>query len=547
MKKQRYYQIEAQTAVEKALKRGVINQMLVMAGGCGKTFTAVKIIKNKGRVLWGTHTSELISQSAIAILAEKELLPYNELLFIVDSHGGIIDLIRNSKRGGFFLDEKTKLISEQIGIVKADIFDINKPVVVCSMQTLHKRLHLIPPDHFGVVVGDECHLFLSKTFKLSLDHFKPSLRLLLTATPHRMDNMIMGDIADEIVYEYGLDRGIADGFLCELDALRIKTNINIDRKADGTIVRTTGGELNQADLEEVINTPERNTLIVEKYIQYASGRQFIGFAVDVQHAKDLCQAFKDRGLNVNFVVGDEKETPDRKKVVDDYKNEIYIGLINVQILVAGFDHPNTGCIVHACPTKSLTKYIQSTVRGSRLKDQKFVERFGQNCIVLDFIDVTTKHRLVNTWTLDKAKSPEDRTFTTQEKKLKLIAERERRIKISELQKDVRINLLKLPVPKVIDSMRMQEPATDGQLKWIAREGYDIININYTKQMCSEIISNLPASPNNVYWLSQRGYDVSQGVTMAEYKLALQEIKIREAKEATEKLKKEKKFPYIDIR
>lgn len=537
MKLQRYYQIEAENAVESSLERGVINQMLVMAGGCGKTFTAVKIIKDKGRTLWGTHTSELIAQSAIAILAEKELMPYDELLFIIDSHDGIIELIKNSKRGKFFLDKRTKLIADQIGIIKADVFDIDKPVVVASMQTLHKRLHLIPSDHFDVVVGDECHLFLSKTFKMSLDYFKPKLRLLLTATPHRMDNLAMGDIADEIVYEYGLDRGIADGFLCELDALRIKTNINLDK------VRTVAGEFNQTDLEEVINTSERNALIVEKYLQYASGRQFIAFAVDVKHAKDLCEAFKERDLNVNFVVGDEKETPDRKKVVDDFKAGIYVGLINVQILVAGFDHPNTGCIIHACPTKSLTKFIQSTVRGSRLKDQLFIDRFGQNCIILDFIDSTTRHRLVNTWTLDKAKPPEERTFTTKEKKSLLIAERERKIKLSELQKDVHVDLLKLPVFKIAMSARMQEAATDGQLQSIARLGYDIVNINYTKFMCGEIIADQPATEKQMRELSENHYDVSNGVTRREAEKAFMDIKIRKAKETTEQFKKEKKFPY----
>ncbi len=410
-KQSRYYQVEAENAVNEALKRGVINQMLVMAGGCGKTFTAVKTIKNMGRVLWGTHTSELISQSAIAILSEKELMPYNELLFIIDSHGGIIELIRNSKRGGFFLDHKTKLISNQIGIIKADVFDIDKPIVVASMQTLHKRLHLIPSNYFDVVVGDECHLFLAKSFKISLDYFKPKLRLLLTATPHRLDGMSMYDICDEIVYEYDIDKGIRDGFLCELDAIRIKTSIDIDK------VKTIAGDFNQKELEIAINTPERNALVVEKYLQYANGRQFIGFAVDVQHAKDLCEAFNDRGVNVNFVVGDEKITPNRKKVVDDFMSGIYVGLINVQILVAGFDYPNVGCIIHACPTKSLTKFIQSTVRGSRLKDEIYVSRFGQNCIILDFIDNTSKHRLVNTWTLDREKPPEERTFTTKEKKL----------------------------------------------------------------------------------------------------------------------------------
>lgn len=540
MKPTRYYQAAAKEAVENGLKRNITNQLLCMATGTGKTYTAVQVIKNKGRCLWGTHEEGLLSQSATALLSELELMPDDQLLHIINTHGDIIELVRNANRGSFFNDPNTTLIANNIGIIKADLFDIDKPIVMASMQTLWRRLDKIPFDHFQVMVVDEAHLSGSKTWIKSIRHFQCDLKLFLTATPFRSDGMLMGDVADEIIYEYPIDQAIKDGFLCELDAVRIKTNINLDK------IRTIGGELNQSDLEVTVNTPERNALIVEKYIQYGSGRQFIAFAVDVKHAQDLTEAFKHRGLSVNFIVGDKELTPNRKKVLTDYRSGHYIGLVNVGVLVAGADFPNTGCIIQACPTKSLVKYLQSVGRGTRLKNQLFITRFGQNCIILDFIDSTTKHRLVNTWTLDKAKPPEDRTFLTKEKREKLIADRERRFKLEQLEKDIRVNLLKLPTVKISNSIRMQEPATQGQLDWIAREGYDIVNLNYTKKMCSDIISNLPASEKQAWVLAKKGYDVSQGVTVGEAKLAFLEIEEREAKAKSEALKKANKFPFNDI-
>jgi superfamily II DNA or RNA helicase len=502
MKKIRPYQRECIKAIHKSLKKGIVNQLVVMATGTGKTFTAVQAIKGMGRVLWITHTEELIEQSAAALLAEAE--------------------------------------SDEIGLVKADKFDIDKPIVMASAQTLWRRLDKIPFDYFDVIVADECHLFGSRTFKLSLDHFQPKLRLGLTATPHRADGMLMGDIFDEIVFEYNIDRGIAEGYLCELDALRIKTNVSLDK------VKTLGGEFNQSDLEEVINTPERNELIVEKYIQYSTGRQFIAFCVDVRHTTDLCSAFNARGIATSFVVGDKQLTTDRSGTIQAFKSEEYVGLTNCNVFTAGFDAPNVGCIIMASPTKSLTRYLQAIGRGTRLKNEKYTGVFGNNCNILDFIDSTTKHRLVNTWTLDKAKPPEQRTFTTQVKKLKLLEERERRIKASGLDRDVFVNLLALPVPKFSTSIRAQDPATQPQLDWVARLGFDTANTNYSKEMCNLIIANQPASANDAYWLQQRGYDISNGVTNAEYKMALREIKAREAKENAERLKKENKFPFTDI-
>lgn len=508
----------------------------------GKTFTAVKAIQGKGRVLWGTHTEELISQSAIALLAELDLMPFGELCLAVDSHGDIVELVRNYQRGGFFADPKTTLIGDNIGVIKADVFVIDKPFVMASMQTLHRRLERLSPDHFGVIVVDEAHYAGANTWVKALDYFRPQLRLGLTATPHRTDNMLLGDLFDEIVFEYNIDRGIADGYLCELDAIRVKTNIDLDK------VKTTAGELNQGDLEEVINTPERNALVVEKYLQYASGRQFIAFCVDVQHAQDLCEMFNSKGVKTNFVVGDKDITTDRKGVISDFKKGLYVGLVNVSVLVAGFDHSNVGCVIQACPTKSLTKYLQQVGRGTRLKDQLFVDRFGQKCIILDFIDNTSKHRLINTWTLDRQKDPNDRTFTTKEKKALLNAEREaKRFKFTSHDKDTKVDLLKLPTVKISDSIRMQEPATEKQLQWIASLGYDIVNTNYTKKMCSDIISAQPASEKQIWLLAKKGYDVSQGVTIAEAKLAFEEIEKKEAKANSEMLKKANKFPFNDIR
>ena len=539
MKKIRDYQAKAHKAIDDALLKNITRQLLVMATGTGKTFTAVKSIQNRGRVLWNTHTEELIEQSGIAILVELNLMPTELLIRTIHNHGGLLNLLR-PQRESLFQDTCVKLIHDNLGIIKADLFEIDKPFVIASMQTLHRRLDKIDPTHFDVVVVDEAHYSGANTWVKSLEHFKPKLRLGLTATPYRLDGMMLGDIFDEIVFEYNIDQAIKEGNLCELDAIRIKTNVNLDK------VKTRAGELNLEQLEEVINTPERNALIVEKYLQYASGRQFIAFCVDVKHAQDLCAAFNERGVNTNFVVGDKDLTTDRRGVIDSFKRAEYVGLTNVMVLTAGFDHPNVGCVIQACPTKSLTKYLQQVGRGTRLKDELFVSRFGQKCLILDFIDSTTKHQLVNTWTLDKAKPVEERTFTSNEKKEKLIAERERRIKLAELEKDTRVNLLALPKIKISDSYRMQEPATEAQLKWIADLGYDVVNIHYTKLMCSEIISKQPASDKQVWLLAKKGYDVSNGVTIAEAKQAFKEIEEREAKENAERLKKANKFPFNDI-
>jgi len=536
----RPYQIEAYDATFKALSRGVTKQLLSLATGTGKTKLAVNILNKFDKKLFTCHTEELAEQSAVALLSELNLMTKDELNETLQNNNGLIELLRNNSNN-MFADWKVKCIVDNIGIVKADLFDISKPITIASMQTLWRRLDRIPDNHFDAIVIDECHMGGAKSWAMSINYFKPKLTLGLSATPTRMDGMLLGDVFDEIVYNYPIDKAIEDGYLCEIDAIRVKTESELDT------VKTTAGDLNQKDLEVIVNTPKRNQLIVDKYKEYASGRQFIAFCVDVQHAMDLNATFVENGIKSNFIVGNKDLTPDRRNVIDMFKKGEYVGLTNCMVLTAGFDHPNTGCVIMAAPTKSLTKYIQQVGRGTRLKDELFVSRFKQQVIVLDIVDITSKHRLINTWTLDKGKRLEEKTFITKQKKLDLIAQRDIKMKIAPLKKDTRVNLLKLPKIEISNSIRMQEEATEKQLAWIAKLGYDVINTNYTKAMCSEIITALPATDAQVWRLSKEGYDVSNGVTMSEAKEAFRQIDERKEREAAAKVLKNNSFPFTDLK
>lgn len=492
MKSLRPYQTTAIEKINEALRRGVNKQILSLATGLGKTFTAVQAVKEYKRVLWLTHTEELIDQSAAAFVKEN----FDESLSKHIEEKGIIEYVRD---GGLFAGGGFKM-----GVIKADVFQPYGNVVMASAATLHRRLDRIDPYMFDSVVVDECHLAAAKSWVMSLNHVQPQLLLGLSATPRREDNLQLGDVFDEIVYEYGIKDGVDNGYLCELDAIRVQTTISLDN------VRTTAGELNQKDLSNEINTPQRNQLVVSSYLKYANGRQGIFFCVDIDHAIKLAAIFNEMGVSCRAVSGDEELTPDRSGSIKAFKEGKIQILTNCQVLTAGFDHADTGVIGHASPTKSLTKYLQCTGRGTRLKSTEYVSRFGQNCIILDFIDNTSRHNLVNAWELDKQKDPEDRTFITKEKRDLLIEERrKRKAKVEvERKEDERFKLLAIPQIKLSNSIRMQEAATDAQLKWIESLGYDIVNQSYTKEMCSRIIMDLPATEKQVKYIHHLGYDTS---------------------------------------
>jgi len=263
----RPYQNDCHNAVISDYEKGILRLLIVLFTGAGKTYLLIKLMERIGfkRVLWLSFQTELVDQSAMAFIKDKFDTDFYEKAKEV----GFLDFVKNNGFDG----EDFK-----IGCVKADIFDINADVVMGSVQTITNRLDLIDEDYFDCIICDEAHLFCSKSAVNVLNYFKPKLLIGATATPTRADNLQLSDIFDKISYEYGLDRGIRDGWSSELEAVRIKTSTNLDD------VHTIGGEFSQRELADEINTLSRNQLIVDSWKKYCEGRQTLAFCVDIKHA-----------------------------------------------------------------------------------------------------------------------------------------------------------------------------------------------------------------------------------------------------------------------
>lgn len=544
-KKLRPYQVDAYDAVFKSFEKGCSKMICVLPTGAGKTALAAKIAKRFKKILFMSHTEELINQSGAALI--EEFYPEININDIIANYGDLIEYQRYLQNGGMFTKEER----EKFGIIKADLFNIDAHVTLASFQTLHRRLDRIPADHFDLIIVDECHLAAATTVVRSINYFKPELLLGLTATPHRMDGMQLGDIFDEIVFQYSILDAINDGFLVEFDAIQIKTQINLDN------VHTIGGDFNKKELREAVDTPERNQLILDSYRKYSNGMKNIIFCVDVEHAKNVHQVFTQAGELAEILVGDKEITPDRIGVINRFRSGETTHLINVFIATIGFDDPYVQCICDVAPTKSKTRALQKWGRGTRtlpgvidgiedsIERRKAIKASNKPVVrLLDFVDITSKHRVVTTWSLDKDQPIEKRVFTTSEKKAILIEAKKKREFEATKKKDARVNLFEIPKVKYSTSIRMQEEASPRQLEIIKEKGYPVDTIHYTKMMASEIISNLPVSDAQVKWLkwqvSRFGMhmeiNATVGLTYGEFQLAKKKIDDLEAKRLAEKNK-----------
>lgn len=477
-------QIECKKAIKENYDRGITKQLIVKATGAGKRLSSIWLMNNFQRSLFVAHREELIIQA---------------------------------------YDEIQRFFPMQVGIIKGKTFEPEKKIVVASVQTLYNHLDKIDPNTFDYIVIDECHHYASRTFIQVVRHFNCKLRTGWTATPSRLDGLSLSNLFQEITYEYPINQGIKDGVLCPIEAYQIKTQTDISK------IEKTAGDFNNKQLSEKVDSPLRNTLIVGKYLEYAKGMQGIAFCVDMDHAYHLRDIFREHGISCEAVVSNEKRCPNRQEIIEKFKTGQIDVLTNVLILTEGFDYNDVGIVMMARPTQSETVYVQGIGRVTRIKSESFFEKFNtRKGLILDFVDNTGKHSLINSYELDKGKKIEDRIFLSDEDKAKLIAareEREKKHRMIEVQygQDKVIDLLQLPKFRVWNSAKMEEPATEKQIAWLKSIGVWQEDMEYTKAMASELISGQPAKSWQIKKLIDWGYDTSGHVTYGQFQIVQRKI------------------------
>lgn len=350
----RDYQEEALQSVVHYLDRGIDRQLIVLPTGAGKTVVFSQIpTRVPGRMLVLAHREELLAQAADKIaIANPEL---NIQIEQAENHA-----------------------------------DDTADVVIASVPTLGRkasgRITKFPKDHFTTLVVDEAHHAAAPSYKRIVNYFDTDLRLGVTATPQRGDNVRLIDVFDEIVYFRTIQEMIDEGYLVDMVGYRVNTNVDI------TGITTRNGDYAVKELSDAVNIAQRNRMGVEAYRNLANGKRALVFCVDVAHAFDMAEEFRKAGVSCGTVVGTTPSDERRDLFTKFSAGEISV-LTNVNVATEGYDEPAVECVIFARPTRSPVTYSQAVGRGLRLNDDK------EQCIVIDLCDVTTGKKPVGLPTL----------------------------------------------------------------------------------------------------------------------------------------------------
>jgi superfamily II DNA or RNA helicase len=332
----RDYQVGAVNRVKAMFAEGYRRLLGVMSMGAGKTICFAKLAEFE----WAERGRRTL------ILVDQDELVRQAVDKVRMATGHLADI------------EKGKVMASK-----------HAPIVVSTIQTMHRRLDRWPADHFGLVVADECDRSVAETWQRTLTHFDQHANVLgVTATQNRADRRDIMDYYQAKAFDIPLFDLIREGWLSRI---KVRT---VPLKIDIRDVSQTNGDYDAAELAAKLEPYFGE--ICEAIKAYAADRKILIFWPLIRTSKAFVGAALDRGLNFRHIDG---KSIDRVSLQQGYREGRFQGLSNAQLLGRGWDEPSVNCVINCRATRHPSTYQQIMGRGVRPFEGK------DNCLLLDFL------------------------------------------------------------------------------------------------------------------------------------------------------------------
>ena len=251
----------------------------------------------------------------------------------------------------------------------------SRNITVESIQTISRRidaLDFIP----SLVVIDEAHHALAKTYKMMWDAWPDARFLGLTATPCRLNGKGFTDLFDVLVQSWDIPSFIKEKWLSLYDFVSIKSDGVTQRLIDSLQKRGADGDYQNKEMDMLLNKRPSIERLYQSFEEYGKDRKGIVYAINISHAKKIMELYQEHGIKA---VAIDSKTPaaQRQADIEAFKNGDIQVLVNVDIFSEGFDCPDVEFVQLARPTLSLAKYLQMVGRGLRVAKGK------KNCVIID--------------------------------------------------------------------------------------------------------------------------------------------------------------------
>ena len=285
------------------------------------------------------------------------------------------------------LDQASRAMPVPHGIIAANrAMDLSHTAQVASVQTVARRLHLLPRDFFQLLVVDEAHHSTASQWSATIAHFAQAKLLGVTATPIRGDGRGLGEHYQAMVQGPTAAELTSEGYLAPARVLA-------PPGFDSAGLRKRMGDFDTKQAEQRVGTIMGDCL--GHYRKHLSGQTAIAFCCSVAHAEAVAHLFQSAGIAAASIDG-TMDTSTRRELLQRLAVGDLKVLTSCALIGEGVDVPSVGGCILLRPTASVGLHLQMI--GRCLRPQP-----GKTAVVLDHVGNTLRlghHLEERDWTLD---------------------------------------------------------------------------------------------------------------------------------------------------
>lgn len=412
-------QYNAEVELEKSMKDGKKKNLAVLATGSGKTYLACLA---SYRMLNYTPTKRilfLVDRNNLARQTEAEFSQFDRTEGQKEM-SSLYEIKRLKKEGDIKADIVISTIQKLFAVLTGhkltdDSEDAEDEKTTTDEEketkeviTLGDDLKL-PPDHFQLIIVDECHRSIYGKWKAVLDYFSGARVLGLTATP---TPEAYAYFDNNIIEEYTYDESVVDGVNVPSRVYRIATEITEHGGAikSGTKVTETARKSGQTTAyvapqridydnmqldRSVVNRDQirkvllayKKAIYEELYPEREKSWTYVPktliFAKDDNHASEIVEGvkdvfkdeFEDHEVPEHFVQKITYSSGDSNGLIRDLRTEKDFRIaVTVTLVATGTDVKSLEVVLFMKDVYSDVLYTQMKGRGCRvISDDKLRE------------------------------------------------------------------------------------------------------------------------------------------------------------------------------
>ena len=195
-------------------------------------------------------------------------------------------------------------------------------IQVHSIQWLSRNIEKVKGKP-GVVIVDEAHHAVAKTYRMMWEAWPEAKFLGLTATPYRLSGEGFTDLFEVMVESWSVKRFIAEGWLSAFDYYSILPESDEQRLIDSLKKRGADGDFLMKEMHEALDVTPCIERLFESFERFAYDKKGIVYAIDIEHAEHIAEYYRQQGVAA-YAISSKTSLPERKRLIEAFRNRVFL-------------------------------------------------------------------------------------------------------------------------------------------------------------------------------------------------------------------------------